>query len=325
MGKCQGFTKKFEEGKRVLFMKGVLGALLLGALAMPSCASKGINYDTLNSQANTAVTEAENLIQEGKYNEGAKLLHMVKELHPNDPKINSAMGSIPEEIKKNMSNSPMLGINKKAMRAKSVATVGKKILLYIPDRIKDFLDMFTVEVNVGPQIGAGAWVTRAVQVNAYAGATAGGGIYQKTGIGFEGDAGASFAIGPVGGESLAAARAGTFGVLATSKAVLIHKPSHPLYQNYRDYWSVGGKLGLAVVGAEAEFHVVEAVDFIAGLFLIDLLTDDWATTEKLQYTKDQNKMLKGLGKSISKTGEKELIQYRELYPSLATEKTAFNM
>lgn len=301
------------------YAKSLAFAALLFLLALPACAPK-VDMRTLNNQVRSAVEEGEALIDEGKMEEGVKMIQMVQTFHPNDPKLNAVLDKVPSEILEGLSESSMLGFNKKKLRAPHKASVAEKVLWYFPDRIKDFFDMFTLEVNVGPQIGVGAWVTRAGQAVVYTGSTAGIGFYQKSGPGGRAESSFDIAAGPVGGTVVAGAKGGIFGPGGTTASVVaLHKPSEELYQNYRDYWGIGGKLGLIVVGFEAEYHPVEIVDFLAGFVLIDVLNDDMATTRRMKYNRIQKELVKSFGQSLRGMKKNDIEKYKSKYPLLVPE------
>ncbi|MBE9536478.1 MAG: hypothetical protein IMF07_04795 [Proteobacteria bacterium] len=296
------------------YAKSLTFAVFLFVTALPACAPK-VDMRTLNSQVQSAVKEGEFLIEEGKMEEGVKMIQMAQQFHPDDPRINTILEKVPSETLKGLSEDSMLGFNKKGLRAPHKASVLEKVLWYIPDRIKDAVDMFTVEVNVGPQLGAGAWVTRAAQVVAYTGSSAGLGYYQKGGPGGRAESSFDIAVGPVGGTAVAGAKGGLFGPGGvTASAVALHKPSNKLYQDYRDYWGIGGKVGLFVVGVEAEYHPLEIVDFLAGIFLIDWLNDDMATTRRLKYNRVQKDLLKSFGQSLRGMKKEDIEEYKSKYP-----------
>lgn len=301
------------------FAKSLIFASFLFVTALPACAPK-VDMRTLNNQVQSAVKEGEALIDEGKIEEGVKMIQMAQTFHPDDPKLNAVLDKVPSETLKGLYENSTLGFNKKKLRAPHKATTAEKVLWYFPDRIKDFFDMFTLEVNVGPQIGVGAWVTRAGQAVAYAGSTAGIGYYQKSGPGMRAEASFDLAVGPVGGTAIAGAKGGLFGSGGmTASVVAVHKPSEELYQGYRDYWGVGGKIGLILVGVEGEYHPVELVDFLAGFFLIDYLNDDMATTRRMKYNRIQKDLVKSFSQSLRGMKEKDIEEYKSNYPLIIPE------
>ncbi|MBI5207461.1 MAG: hypothetical protein HY934_06685 [Candidatus Firestonebacteria bacterium] len=274
------------------------------------------NLKDMNTLANKAYKDGKSLIDQGKVEEGVKMINIVNKLHPNDQSIKDALNKVPANKREILEVNPLLGINKSRMRADITPSKTEKILWYIPDRLKDFIDMVTLEVNFGPQLGAGAWATRAVQTVAYTGGTVGYGYYQKTGIGLRSEGSVDFAAGPVGGTAVAGGRIGLNGMASTASALTLHKPSENIYQDYRDYWGIGGKIGFFFLGGEAEYHPVEIYDFLAGFLLMDPLHDDLATTRRLQYTSEQKKTMSELLDLIKDSKIVEIENYKKQYPTL---------
>jgi hypothetical protein len=54
----------------------------------------------------------------------------------------------------------------------------------------------------------------------------------------------------------------------------IARPTDDLYQETRDYWSLGISGGLGLFGGQLALHPVQFIDFIGGLFMFDPLEDD---------------------------------------------------
>lgn len=298
---------------------GITLVLPVIALLFSSCAGT-VNYRALNSQVRAVVREANDVIEEGKIEEGIKMLQVVKQIHPNDPAIKKAEKQVPKEQLAALKVDPMLGFNKAQLRAKIIPTTARKVLLYIPDRIKDFIDMVTLDVNVGPQLGAGLWLTRAVQAQAYVGSSLGLGYHQKTLLGFRGENNAELVLGPVGGSAVVGGSLGLGGMSSTLSAIVKHTPSQKIYQEYRDYWALGAKFGFFVIGFEVEYHPLEIFDFLAGFLLIDPLNDDLATTRRLKFNREQRIMMKSLATMTRKAGKKGLEEYAKKYPRIFPKK-----
>ncbi|PJZ66166.1 hypothetical protein EHQ27_09260 [Leptospira wolffii] len=284
--------------------------------ALGSNCSSTPDYRGLNNSAKYLLAEAEALQKEGKGEEAAKLVATVLQLHPTDTKALAIYNALTPEQKEAVEAHGLLGFNK-SNRAKVEASTGEKIAWYIPDRIFDIIDQVSVDLNVGPQIGGGVWVTRAVQAVIYTGTVGGLGWFQKKNIGMKSEASFDLAIGPIGATAVAGARIGTGGLDYTTRALWFHTPSHNLYQEYRDYWGVGAKVGFVFVGAEVEYHPVEIVDFLAGLVLYDPMNDDYATTRRLIYTDLQKQNLKTFTETLKDFDEVSLAEYKKQYPTLS--------
>lgn len=289
----------------VSYFSVILGIVLLGNCASP-------DYKAANMHAQNLVGQAEILVKEGKVVEAYKLLDTVKNLHPGDARIQAINNSLTAEQKEAVAESPLLGFNK-AKRAKVDASTGEKIAWYIPDRIFDIIDMFGVEMTVGPQIGGGVWATHALQLNTYTGATVGLGYNQKKQFGFITESRFDISGSVIGTTAVAGARVGTGGVDSAATAMVLHTPGQNLYQVYDDYWAIGGRFGLIIVGGKFEYHPIEIVDFLAGLIMLDPMGDDYATTSRLKFTTEQEDNLNALNKAL-KGGSIE--DYRKEYASL---------
>ena len=122
-----------------------------------------------------------------------------------------------------------------------------KILLWFPNRVLDFIDIFRVDVGVGPAYGAVARVTK---------------------------------YGQVGYRSVAplSVRVGDFG--RTSPILLEHSSEMgigPAYLESKDRKVCNSEIGLGadlLVGVYAGICVEEVLDFAAGLFFLDVKKDD---------------------------------------------------
>ena len=122
------------------------------------------------------------------------------------------------------------------------------VLLWLPNRILDLIDVFRIDVGVGPSFGAVARATKWGQ------------------IGYRQMAPASLRVGDFG-------RQIPF-LLETSNEFGIG----PAYVNSSDRHVCDGEFGLGadllVAGAYGGVCVDEFADFIAGIFFIDLKDDD---------------------------------------------------
>jgi len=122
-------------------------------------------------------------------------------------------------------------------------------LLWFPNRAMDFIDIFRVDVGVGPAYGGVLRLTEHGQMG-----------YREMNPG--------------------SMRIGAFG----RKAPYLIESSNefgigPGYVNSKDREVCKGEIGLGldvvVVGAYAGICVEEVVDFVAGIFFLDLMGDDY--------------------------------------------------
>lgn len=154
---------------------------------------------------------------------------------------------------------------------------GEKIALYLPNRILDILDIFSVTIGVGPVAEARLMGTRLADV----GAGYSAGTYKlykdhnrQWGIGIEDGWYWSFVA--IGEEEYALRE----GSLLVDKYVEcragIPTPEMRVYDFYtgpRDFWAIGGSLGF-IIDAGVYLHPVEWADLALGFFLIDIREDD---------------------------------------------------
>lgn len=122
-------------------------------------------------------------------------------------------------------------------------------LLYVPNRLLDLVDIFRVDVGVGPSVGAVVRVTEYGQV------------------GYRQMLPASVRVGDLGRRFPAMVeRSSEFGV-------------GPAYVDSSDRTVCPGEVGLGgdllIAGAYAGVCLDEVVDFLAGIVLIDLKDDDY--------------------------------------------------
>lgn len=122
-------------------------------------------------------------------------------------------------------------------------------LLWIPNRIVDFIDIFRIDIGVGPSIGAVARITRWGQ------------------MGYRGMMPVSYRIGDFGREyPMMVESSNEFGF-------------GPLYVQSKDRDICAGELGagadLFIIGAYGGICVEELADFITGLVFIDIMDDDF--------------------------------------------------
>ncbi len=160
-----------------------------------------------------------------------------------------------------------------AVRANDIA---EKVLLYLPNRVIDAFDTFSVNIGVGPVLRAELMATRACVV--------GGGIglscmlykdyNRQYGVGI--DNGWYYQLICLG-EAEQQRTAGSSLIMDYQNFFagmpLPDERNYQLPDGPRDYWQIGGALGGLVVG-EVYLHPLEIADFITGFFFFDLTGDD---------------------------------------------------
>lgn len=134
-------------------------------------------------------------------------------------------------------------------------SVVSKILLYIPNRVFDLLDIFRLRVRVGPGLDAGIRVTEPLSLYVgghtaiYAGLP---GPRQKRTIPL-----------PVGLESSSGARASVLDASISADTESRHS-----------FTEIGVETQLLLVGVDIAVDPVEVLDFITGFFFIEIREDD---------------------------------------------------
>ena len=160
-----------------------------------------------------------------------------------------------------------------AVRANEVV---EKLALYIPNRLIDALDTFTCDVGLGPSVRIELMATQVCKF--------GGGIgispklikdyNRQYGIGINNGWYWSFLC--IGQENMERAKCTRYVKNYQQNFEGCPAPDlriYDLYTGERDFWQIGGALGLGVE-AEVYIHPVEIADFVAGVFFIDLKGDD---------------------------------------------------
>jgi hypothetical protein len=128
-------------------------------------------------------------------------------------------------------------------------------LLYLPNRVLDFLDIFRLRVRVGPGIGVGARITEVVQLYF--------GSYAAIYAGLPGPRLRRIPRSPVGLESHS-------GVSISVLDATVDGGIGPGYSPTE----VGAGLHLVVLGLDVGIDPVEIADFFSGIFTYDIRNDD---------------------------------------------------
>ncbi len=148
--------------------------------------------------------------------------------------------------------------------------------LYLPNRVLDCIDVFTVNVGAGPMAEAQLMATRAVN-----GGFGVGKAYMmywdyNRQFGFGTQSGFWWSLVCIGEEDWQ--REGATSLVRDYRESVsgIQLPRERNYRwpdGERDYWQIGGALGGLIVG-ELYIHPVEIADLVLGFFLIDIKNDD---------------------------------------------------
>lgn len=271
-------------------------------------------YDEVHASAKSSLNDADVFLSQKKNAEAAELIRAVLKIYPENERAKALYEKLPPQYKEAVSEIYYLGPNRGKREAEESGLLAK-FAWYLPDRILDFLDIFSVNVKVGPQFGVSAWVTRGFQVSLYAGNTVQLGWFQKRNLGYTEELSAEAGLGPIVPISISGRSMGT-GNKDAYESFVFHSPRKKIYQNYRDYWGTGVKAGAVVAGLEAEVHWVEFFDFLAGIFTFDVLDDDMAKTRSLNITSEQERKLYLLNTADRILHPAEIREIRREFPDL---------
>ena len=156
------------------------------------------------------------------------------------------------------------------------------VLLYVPNRVFDLLDLITLEVGYCLGIGAKAQVTDFTSIGAQL--SAGSGVvglnrrHPSVRLSQE----EYFHFLPFGTFVLAEVRASS----GENYALPIYDagikfPSDHIYQTARDYWAIGAEAQAVLLAANVKLHPIEFFDFMCGFVFYDPLKDDLGSTRPI--------------------------------------------
>ncbi len=159
--------------------------------------------------------------------------------------------------KKNVSNTnnkskKIVLSGKSSKKSKSVAS---KVLLYLPNRIFDLIDIFRFRVRVGPGLGLGIRVTEPLSI--YAGSHAA--IY----AGLPGPRQSPSIPLPVGAEAVAGGKISLLNGVFSADTSSRHS-----------FTEIGVETQLGIVGVDLGIDPIEILDFVTGFFFIQIREDD---------------------------------------------------
>lgn len=151
-----------------------------------------------------------------------------------------------------------------------------KLAFYLPNRILDALDMFSVELGFGPTARCELMATEWVKGGGGVGATARVVKSYNRQYGFCLQNGWYWQFVTVGATEIDRVDGTRWVQDFRESYVGVPSPEDRIFNMYtgaRDFWRIGGALGL---GVEAEVYLdpVDIADFVTGWFFIDLKGDD---------------------------------------------------
>lgn len=151
------------------------------------------------------------------------------------------------------------------------------LLLYIPNRIVDTADIFSLTLGFGPVIGVEGQVTKYCAIGGEVGPT----VQMIKGInrqyGFAKQSGWDVGFLMISAENRE--RVDSVGSVKnyyyySTGVPCIDKIPYDFYDGSKDFWAIGGKIS-ALLQIEAAIHPVEIADFFLGWFFIDIKGDDF--------------------------------------------------
>lgn len=152
----------------------------------------------------------------------------------------------------------------------------EKLVFYIPNRLLDALDMFSVNVGAGIVAQARLMCTRAIDVGAGWGTTAK--IYKshnrQYGVGIEEMW--YYSLISIGEEHYSMLNNSAWVDNYVEMRAGVPDPTvrtYDFFKGPRDYWAIGGSLGFLIDG-DLYIHPLEWLDFALGFLLIDIKQDD---------------------------------------------------
>ena len=269
-------------------MNIIAGLLILAGVVLFSGCTTVYQADRIERLLNQSAIAAKRHADAGRMIEASQLATAVKLVDPEYPGL--------EEIAASASpiyTRPILGSNKAARYPVSRSAIAR-VLLYVPDRILDFLDIVSFDIHMGPGLLANVHATRAVQLGAGGRAVGGVGWHDQRSLGFQYQTEGGIEVLTFGAQGLSIGSVGTSGLRAAGGSIAgLHRPSNEIYQDYRDYWAIGAS-ATYFIGADIDFHPVQLADFILGWSTYDFLNDDFARTKGLELSRGDENLLKQL-------------------------------
>jgi len=188
-----------------------------------------------------------------------------------------------------------------------------RLTLYPVNRILDLLDVVSFHAGLEGGVLADVHATHAVQAQAGASGGVQVGWWQGRNLAVGSGNVAGFALGPFNCEVERCMRVGTRGAETQSYfLVTMGRPTDLVYQRYRDYWGIGGRVTAFIAGAGLELHPVELVDALCGFLFIDFLNDDLGHTRKLKLNSADIAAMEDLLNTLSPDVLRNNLSYRHM-------------
>ena len=264
-----------------------LAVLAVSCAVVSACISSPTEVDDLLSRAIHTAGQLHELELDSEASLFLEVVEVVDDDYPGLLEIDTDLDpAMRERMRRNA-----LGMNRR-LRPPVERAFHAKVLLYLPDRLLDLMDVVTFGVHFGYGAFASVHATRAAQFAGGFRSTGGPGLHDQRSLGIKSQSEVGLTLVAVGANSFTTGLIGSSGVRGAADSIVgLHKPGMPAYQTVRDYWSMGASATAGIVGAEAELHPVQLVDFLVGWFGIDFLHDDWARTRSLDLNRSQQELL----------------------------------
>jgi hypothetical protein len=251
-------------------------------------------------------------MESGQTEEAAQLYQVVLLADPTNEKARAGLAGI-GEYDRSILEPRLLGINYVPWPLRRSPVLW--IVLYPVNRVLSILDIISFHVGLEGGAYADAHVTHAMQVAAGAGGGMQLGWWQRRDLAVGSGNVAGLALGPFSVEGEGYSRFGTGGIRSSSFSVVgLSRPSDLAYQRYRDYWGVGVRAVVLIVGAEVEFHPVELADAITGFFFIDFLRHDLGHTRGLDIATNEREAMEDLIGTLSPQEMRARMEGRMIAP-----------
>ena len=170
----------------------------------------------------------------------------------------------------------VIGLTVIPVSAKAEVSVAEKVAFYIPNLVVDAVDIFSISLGVGPVARIELMATEACRGGVRFGFAAQMVKQVNRQYGFGVRSGQQLSVIALGYEEESMFH--SYGTVNAYDISLNGVPDvndvlYDVNDGARDYWRLGGALGLLVEG-ELYLHPLEIADFVCGVFMYDLKGDD---------------------------------------------------
>lgn len=245
-----------------------------------------------------ALDRADKHLSRGQASEAAELYRVVQFADPINTRALQGLAAAGRTSDTAATLPTWMGINHCQVTPKFSLPLA--LALYPFNRLLDVADV--VSFHFGLEGGAllDVHATRAMQ----AGFGGGGGLqmgwWQKRDLGLGVGHVGEIAILPLSAANEGYARFGTGGIRSNNCSLIgINAPQDRGFQTNTDYWGVGGRFIILLLGVSFEIHPVEIADAVGGFFLLDFLHDDLGQARSLKLDANDKSVMESLINSLS--------------------------